>query len=463
MLKSAIMRVQSLWIAAIRVLKQEDKQTLILSDDNLLVIFRIAVFGRLMVAITVYFLAPYSFEWLSLVRLLTILETLSLTIYLLSNPLHRWLKQHFLPIALLWATIIPLFITAYSMHLFLIAPIPPILQSVDNLENIENFVVLSNVAQTLPVLLIPLLVISWRGTLKRVAWFCIGTSLLDFALMAVFVPLSRFGSILAFAFIGFRLIILGMVGIIVNQLVRVQRTQAKALHEANVHLHEANAHLRDYATTREHLIASQERNRLAREMHDTLAHSLAAVMVQLEAVKVIWDMQPDRAKQLVDESAETVRGGLQETRRALQALRAETLESIGFIASIHELAATIQSRYALRVSVDAHGALTWLSSEQEHVIYRIIQESVLNSATHAQAQHIWILLDVKNDTLTVSVRDDGVGFEPGTSNPQAHFGIQGMRERAAIIGAELSIASQVGQGTTIHVNLERHPDAHSYL
>ncbi|NJN19104.1 MAG: sensor histidine kinase [Oscillochloris sp.] len=463
MLKSAIIRVQSLWIAAIRAFKQEDKQILILSDDNLLAIFRIAVFSRLVVAINVYFLAPYSFEWLSLVRLLTILETLVLTIYLLSNPLHRWLKQRFLPIALLWATVIPLFITAYSMYLFLITPIPPDLQSVANIENIENFVVLSNVAQTLPVLLIPLLVISWRGTGQQVAWFCMGTSLLDFALMVVFVPLSRFGFILAFTLIGFRLIILGMVGIIVNQLVRVQRTQAKALHEANVHLRDANAHLRDYATTREHLIASQERNRLAREMHDTLADSLAAVMVQLEAVKVIWDMQPDRAKQLVDESAETVRGGLQETRRALQALRAETLESIGFIESIHELATTTQARYGISVSIDANGDSTWLSSEQEHIIYRIVQESLLNSMTHAQAQHIHILLDVKNDTLKVSVRDDGVGFEPGTSNPQEHFGIQGMRERAAIIGADLDIISQIGQGTTINVDLQRNPDAHSYL
>jgi signal transduction histidine kinase len=443
--------------------KQKGDQTPILSDDNLFTIFRIAIFSRFVVAVIIYLFAPFSFEWLSFVRLLTILDALFLTVYLLSSPFHRWLKLRFLPIALVWATVIPQFITAYSMYLFLVTPIPPVLQSVDNIENIENFVVLSNVAQTLPVLLIPLLVISWRGTRQQVAWFCIGTSLLDFALIGVFVPLSRFGFILAFTLIGFRFIILGMVGIIVNQLVRMQRTQAETQHEANVRLHDANARLRDYATTREHLIASQERNRLAREMHDTLAHALAAVMVQLEAVKVIWDTQPDRAKQLIDESAETIRGGLQATRRALQALRAETLESIGFIESIHELAATIRARYDISVDVRANGALTWLSSEQEHIIYRIIQESLLNSATHAQAQHIHILLNVKNDTLNISVRDDGVGFEPGTSNPQEHFGIQGMRERAKIIGAELDIVSQIGQGTMINLNFERNPDAHSYL
>jgi signal transduction histidine kinase len=443
--------------------RQKGDQTPILSDDNLFAIFRIAIFSRFVVAVIIYFFAPFSFEWLQLVRLLTILDALILTVYLLSSPFHRWLKQRFLPIALVWATVIPLFISAYSMYLFLVTPIPPVLQSVDNIENIENFVVLSNVAQTLPVLLIPLLVTSWCGTRQQVAWFCIGTSVLDFALIGIFVPLSRFGFILAFTLIGFRFIVLGMVGVIVNQLVRMQRTQAEALHEANVRLHDANARLRDYATTREHLIASQERNRLAREMHDTLAHALAAVMVQLEAVKVIWDTQPDRAKQLIDESAETIRGGLQATRRALQALRAETLESIGFIESIHELAATIRARYGISVSIDTSGALTWLTSEQEHIIYRIIQESVLNSATHAQAQHIHILLNVQDDTLKVSVCDDGVGFEPGTRNPHEHFGLQGMRERAEIIGAELDIVSKIGQGTMIHVSFERRPDAYSYL
>lgn len=448
-------------IEKIANLRQAYNQTQSLSDNNLLTIFRIAIFSRFVMAVIIYFFAPISFEWLSLGRLLTILDTLFLSIYLLSSPLQHWLKQRFLPIALLWATIIPLLITAYSMYVFLVTPTPPTLPS--SVDNVENFVVVSNVAQTLPVLLIPLLVISWRGTRQQVAWFCIGTSLLDVALMLVFLPLSHFGFVLACTLIGFRLIILGMVGIMVNQLVRVQRTQAKALHEANARLHDANARLRDYATTREHLIASQERNRLAREMHDTLAHALAAAMVQLEAVKVVWDTQPERAKRLVGESAETVHEGLQETRRALQALRAETLESIGFVESIHELATTIQARYGIGVSIDANSALTWLSSEQEHIIYRIIQESVLNSATHAQAQHIHVLLDVKDDTLKVSVCDDGVGFEPGTANPQDHFGIQGMRERAEMIGAELDIVSRIGQGTTISVHFERKPDADSYL
>jgi signal transduction histidine kinase len=461
MLKSATTYAQRLWVDVITAFKPVDEQIHIFSDNNLLAIFRIAILGRFVVAFILYSLAPYSFEWIPFVRLLSVLDTLFLTLYLVPSPLHHWLKQRFLPIALFWATVIPLFITAYSMYLFLATPIPPDVQR--SIENLENFVVLSNVGQTLPILLIPLLVISWRGTSKRVAWFCIGTSLLDLVLIFVFVPLSEFGFILATTLIGFRFLVLSMVGIIVNQLVQMQFIQAKALYEVNMRLRDANTRLRDYATTREHLIASQERNRLAREMHDTLAHALAAVMVQLEAVKVIWDIQPERAKQLVAESAETVRGGLQETRRALQALRAETLESIGFIESIHELASTIQARYSISVSIDANGASTWLSSEQEHIIYRIIQESLLNSATHAQAQHIQVLLDVKNDTLKVSVRDDGVGFDPGTSNPQEHFGIRGMRERAQILGAELDIVSQIGQGTTIYVNFERKTDAHTYL
>jgi signal transduction histidine kinase len=242
----------------------------------------------------------------------------------------------------------------------------------------------------------------------------------------------------------------------VNLLITVQRAQAQALRDAN-------ARLRDYAATREHLITSQERNRLARELHDTLAHTLAALTVQLEAVKVIWDLQPHRARQLVDESADTVRSGLQETRRALQALRAQPLENIGFVASIQLLAESIQARYKVKTTIETADNVVWLSKEQEHVIYRVAQEALLNSAQHAQAQHIRIKIEETGSTLCLMVIDDGAGFDPASVDANGHFGVQGMRERADMIGAELNVSSQVGQGTKIEIILKRQPDAHSHL
>jgi signal transduction histidine kinase len=332
------------------------------------------------------------------------------------------------------------------MYLFFTTPIPESFQSQIGL--VENFVIFYNIGLTIPVLLIPLLIVSWLYKRQIVVLYLLGITLFDTLLIIVFVPIG-IRIFVALALIAFRLIVLGFVGLIVNYLVTIQRIQAKAL--------------RDYAATRENLIASQERNRLARELHDTLAHSLAAVTVQLEAVKVIWDMQPDRAKQLVDESTDTVRSGLQETRRALQALRAETLESLGFTESIYELAKTTQARFGFDVTVNATGNFTWLTNEQEHVLYRIVQEALQNGAKHANAQHLYITIQTSDNSLCLSVVDDGTGFDHKIIESDRHFGIQGMRERAHLIGAELTISSQIGQGTKIQVDFERTSDEHPYL
>jgi signal transduction histidine kinase len=286
--------------------------------------------------------------------------------------------------------------------------------------------------------------------------FCLGTSVLDIAVIILFVPINEDNLTVALSLIVFRLVILMLVGLMVNLLVTVQRTQAQALRDAN-------AQLRDYAATRDQLIISQERNRLARELHDTLAHTLAAATVQLEAVQVIWETQPERARQLVEESAVTMRGGLQDTRRALQALRAAPLESLGFMASIYLLAESIQARYGVNTTIETAGDVLWLTQEQEHVVYRVVQEAMLNSAQHAHAQQIRITIEETGGALRLTIKDNGSGFDPSAVDISAHFGVQGMRERAAMIGAELHVSSRVGQGTQVEMLLNREPDENSSL
>jgi signal transduction histidine kinase len=429
-------------------------QTNTLSVDNLLTIFRVVTISRFIIASIIYLVLPSTLDEHSLGRLLGMMDAFLLAIYLSVGVLHRVLGERYLKIALLWAAVVPLLISSYTTYLFFTTPTPTILQ--DRIEQIENVVVVSNIAQTLPALLIPLLIVSWRYTRNSVILFCLGTSILDIGAIVVFVPLNETNLTIAISLIIFRLVILSLVGLMVNFLVTMQRAQAQALRDAN-------SRLRDYAATREHLITSQERNRLARELHDTLAHILAAATVQLEAVQVIWETQPERARQLVQESAVTMRGGLQDTRRALQALRAEPLESVGFVASIHLLAESIQARYKVETVFEATEDIIWLTQEQEHVAYRVAQEALLNSAQHGQAQHIRVKIDGASETLRLSITDDGTGFDPAAVDVNAHFGVQGMRERADMIGAELNVSSQVGQGTQVEMILKRESDAHSNL
>lgn len=446
MAKPATIQVRSLWENVLVALNLEAQQRQHLQDDTLLIIFRYAILIRFVISLILWLVITSQVEEQRLGNLLTFLDTSLLTLYLFATPLHTLFKERYFSIALVWATITPLLTSALTIYLFFTTPIPDLFQ--DQVGVIENFVIVYNLGLTIPILMLPLLIVSWLYTRRIVAFYLLGITLLDTLVLVVFVPLDSRVAVV-FILIIFRLLILGFVGLIVNYLVTIQRAQAKAL--------------RDYAATREHLIASQERNRLARELHDTLAHSLAAVTVQLEAVKVIWELQPDRAKQLVNESAETVREGLQETRRALQALRAETLESLGFIESIYELAKTTQARYGFDVAVNVTGDFAWLANEQEHVLYRIVQEALQNGAKHADAHQINIKLHASDNILGLSISDDGIGFDSASIATNGHFGIQGMRERAQLIGAELDINSQVGQGTTISVNLERKSDVHTRL
>jgi len=425
-----------------------------LTDGNLLAIFRIATFSRFVISAILFALVPFVAEAQSLGRLITALEALVLCVYLFATPLQRLFKSYYMLLALVWASVIPLFVSSLTIYLMFSTPLPE--QLPISMQQAETFVVLSNVALNVPTLLIPLLIVSWRYNQKVVIWFCLGTTILDIAVLAVFVPVGQINSIVAFSLILFRLIILVIVGLVVNHLITIQRSQAQALHDANTQL-------RDYAATREHLITSQERNRLARELHDTLAHTLAAATVQLEAVQVIWETQPERAKQLVGASAVTMRDGLQDTRRALQALRAESLESIGFVASIQLLAESIQTRYKVVTTVETTDDFLWLTQEQEHVVYRVAQEALLNSAQHAQAQQITIKIEDVRGAMCVTIKDDGMGFDPSAVDTNAHFGVQGMRERAALIGAQLNVSTQVGKGTQIQLNLKRRTDAHSHL
>ncbi len=428
------------------ILNVEGQQIQSRINDNLLVIFCYASITRVVISLVLWLVISYQVEEQRLGNILPIVDASLLALYLLATPLQRVLKERFLLIALAWATIVPLLTSSFTMFLFYTTPIPEMIQVQMGL--IENFVIFYNIGSTLPILLIPLLIVSWLYTRQTVIFYLIGITIFDVVMITLFVPLGS-RVLIALFLILFRFLILAFVGVIVNYLVTIQRTQANAL--------------RDYATTREHLIASQERNRLARELHDTLAHSLAAVTVQLEAVKVIWEMQPERAKKLIDESAETVRIGLQETRRALQALRAETLESLGFSESIHELAKTTQARYGFKVTANTMGDFTWLTNEQEHVLYRIVQEAMQNSAKHAHAKHVSIQVQANDTVIYMSIKDDGIGFDSTVIDGNAHFGLQGMRERAQLIGAELSMTSQVNQGTTTKVTFERTLNANTYL
>jgi signal transduction histidine kinase len=244
-----------------------------------------------------------------------------------------------------------------------------------------------------------------------------------------------------------------LVGYVTATLVSVQREQRSALVQAYQRQAVANQRLQQYAATLEELAITRERNRLARELHDTLAHSLSAVTVQLEAVRSLWDGQPENARRMLDQADATARVGLSEARRALQALRASPLQELGLLGAVQDLAETAAGRAGARLELMLPAHLPGpLSPAVEQGVYRIIQETLDNTVSHAIARTIRVEFVQTAERLSVCVEDDGQGIDPEAlrmDEAADRFGIRGMHERAHLIGGELEISGREAGGTRV--------------
>ncbi|MFZ4660121.1 MAG: sensor histidine kinase [Caldilineaceae bacterium] len=231
-------------------------------------------------------------------------------------------------------------------------------------------------------------------------------------------------------------------GWLVAHLMFQQRQQRAALAAAADEQARTNEQLLHYAASLEELTISRERNRLARELHDTLAHSLSAVTVQLGAVETLWESSPEAAKALLTQADESARGGLAEARRALQALRASPLEDLGLVLAVAALAqeAATRAGATLHLNLPADN-LAYLEAHVEQSIYRIAQEALENSVRHAQAKQLWVTLTAAAESIHLVIQDDGRGFAPAATAQSGHYGLAGMTERASVIGGTLVIES----------------------
>jgi signal transduction histidine kinase len=219
-------------------------------------------------------------------------------------------------------------------------------------------------------------------------------------------------------------------------------------HEALQH---ANRALRGYAATAEHLAASRERVRLARAMHDTLAHSLAGLAVQLEALDALQETKPEAARAQLDKIREHARLGLREAREAIFDLRSSPVEEFGLPGAVEHLVDRFRGQSGIRTTVELQGEPFPLLPVQANALYRILEEALDNVERHAEAGEVSVTLHYDHG-VTLRVHDDGVGFEPGGVD-ERRFGLVGVRERAALIEGTVSVDSAPRQGTDLAVTL----------
>ncbi len=195
-----------------------------------------------------------------------------------------------------------------------------------------------------------------------------------------------------------------------------------------------------------------ERNRIARELHDTVEQGLTGVMLQLDTVSAHWSSSPDVARRGLDLARNMARHCMGEARSAVRDLRSESLHTGDAVAALRQMAVEFGSAESPEIRVDVQGAPCTLPRDVEMTLLRIGQEALTNAVKHAQATRIDLEVQFASNHIALRVCDDGIGFVAESSLLSAasgHFGVLGMRERANKVGGKLVIHSSLGGGTTV--------------
>ena len=239
--------------------------------------------------------------------------------------------------------------------------------------------------------------------------------------------------------------------------------QADVNFRRNVGLYEelqgTHEQLRRYAQQARQLAVVEERNRLAREMHDALGHQLTVTMMQLEGAQRLAQSDPERSVQLTASVRRQLKEAMNELRNLLNTLRTSpeddgsntSLPKKDTAASLEHLIDTFALATGLNITLQA-SALPTLPPAVAQAIYRTVQEGLTNVHRHASAERAWVTLEHSDDVLGVRVEDDGVGF--GSSEKDGSFGLVGLQERAAALGGTLTLAARAGGGTILRFDLK---------
>lgn len=206
-----------------------------------------------------------------------------------------------------------------------------------------------------------------------------------------------------------------------------------------------NARLFDQAQA---AAAAEERERLARDLHDAVTQTIFSASILAEALPLQLNTQPHRAEATVEKLQLLTRGALAEMRSLLVELRPKGLNEASLEILIRHLADALAGKSSIATTVKGAWNGTRLTADVQETFYRVAQEAMNNIAKHADATQVVIYLSDKADLITLRIEDNGRGFDPRATRP-GHFGLQIMQERADAIGATLSIASQPAAGTCV--------------
>ena len=210
---------------------------------------------------------------------------------------------------------------------------------------------------------------------------------------------------------------------------------------------QANRELNSYLALSEKIAEDRERKRIAREIHDTLGHALTGISAGIDAVKVLVDIDTNRAKEQLNNVSVVVRDGIRDVRGSLNKMRPGALENN----TLKEALIKIIREYEAISNLEIHLCYEWdnidLDIAKEDIVFRVIQESITNSVRHGHAKTIWIELLEEDEAYVMTIHDDGVGFD----ELRYGYGLKQMQERLMIIGGSVRFENRDGFYTHIEI------------
>jgi signal transduction histidine kinase len=192
---------------------------------------------------------------------------------------------------------------------------------------------------------------------------------------------------------------------------------------------------------------TKERNRLAREIHDTLGHALTGISTGLEACIELFDIDKEKMKNQIIKISALARKGLLDVRRSVSELRPDALERYSLIPAIQKLSEDINECTKTRVNVEVKGKILKLGADEEETVYRVVQEGITNAVRHGNASRIDVLLEFVDFELRIRIDDDGIGC----TDVKEGFGLRHIQERVDMLGGEASFISNGEKGFSIKV------------
>ena len=212
-----------------------------------------------------------------------------------------------------------------------------------------------------------------------------------------------------------------------------------------------------YERSRE-LTVVEERNRLARELHDAVNQTLFSVSLTADAAALLVESDPEKAKEQLGEVRELVRSAMAEMRSLIFELRPADVAADGLAATLQKHVDVLRRVHSTEIELDTDGAQASPFVERE--VFRIVQEALGNALKHSGAEHVRVQIRIAGGRLLATVSDDGAGFDPEGPQARRHLGLISMCERAEAIGGTLEVRSAPGAGTTVEMEIEldgQHP------